>query len=83
MPYVYIDDGSKVPDGLRVYEDRFGYFEDQNGRKIANVKDGPNPFGAPLAGQQDAGAFTRVEAGPELQAQLDNLSAKLDALLAK
>lgn len=70
----------RVPPGISDKFPRGGFFTD-DGIQVTQLKDATDqPFGSPLQGQQDAGAYTKVEAGPELQAQLDRLEATLKTI---
>ena len=67
MPYVYVDDGSEVPQGVKVFEDRFGYHEDINGRKVAKTQ------AVTLAPPQDPSKFMVVDLTLDLKAQLNRI----------
>lgn len=90
MPYVYSANGQPVPPAVEVLrvppgissQYPLGGFFTEDGVQVTKLK-ADNPFGSPLQGQQDAGAFTKIEASPSLQAQLDRIEAKVDQVLAK
>lgn len=79
--YVYTNDGSRVPDGVRVFENRFGFFEDKDGRQVTSVKDEADSF--PLAPAQDPSAYTVVNVAPNVWAALTRIEHKLDDLLSR
>lgn len=94
MGYIFPDTSQPVPEELiggivRVPPGvspqwPLGVYATADGRIVTKLKDASDqPFGGKLQGQQDAGAFTRVEAAPELKAQLDRIESKLGELLAR
>ena len=73
----------RVPPGVSPQWPGGAYFT-ADGRIVTKLHDASDqPFGGRLQGQQDAGAFTRVEAGPALQAQLDRIEQFLVNLTAR
>lgn len=75
--HVYVDDGTPVPAGVRVFEDRFGFFEDKDGRKVINVSDADDDIG--IAPPQDNTAFTMVQLCPKDRSLLERIAAKVGA----
>ena len=74
--FVYVNDGSKVPADVRVFENRFGQFEDKDGRVVTKVLD--NADGFPLAPPPP-----KTDYFADLASKLASIESKLDKLLAK
>lgn len=77
MPYVYVDDGSPVPTGVKIFPDRHGFIEDQDGRKVTKTKGDEDGVG--IAPAQDPSKFTVCDLTPELKALIQRIVDKVGA----